>query len=182
MVEGVDFIQNISAKVGSSFCGSASVLPLRHGDLKCMHNIAIVTILCAMKIPHELIPKEHTCDCRGGQARLGTSNGVAPSTVVTDCLILHIHPDHLLIASTPPRSSQHSPQITYSSPILSAAEVVFFPYIAALTDYSEHRKLVWLIGFALTQVTVFAVAIMWHDYVWFERAGVRVRRARANLI
>ena len=98
----MDFIQNISAKVGSSFCGSASVLPLRHGHLKCMHNIAIVTRLCAMKIPHELIPKEHTCDCRGGQARLGTSNGVAPSTVVTDCL------PHLAHPSGPPSHSLNS--------------------------------------------------------------------------
>lgn len=61
-------------------------------------------------------------------------------------------------------------------------ELIFFPYIAALTDYSEHRKLVWLVGFALTQVTVFAVGIMWHDYVWFERADVLFRRARVNPI
>ena len=58
-------------------------------------------------------------------------------------------------------------QVSYSLPILCGVEIVFFPYVAALTDYSEHRKLVWLVGFSLTQLTAVLIAIMWHNFVWF---------------
>ena len=43
-------------------------------------------MVCTMQVPTELFPKENTCDCRGGNARLGSRNGIAPSTVVTDTI------------------------------------------------------------------------------------------------
>lgn len=132
-----------------------------------------MTTLCAMQVPAELIPKINTCDCRGGSARLGSSNGIAPSTVVTalsaPTFVSLSVSNALTLACTPSPVRLHHRQVSYSLPIISVFEILILPYVGALTDYTPHRKLVWLVNFALTQASVILIAVMWHDYVWFER-------------
>ena len=69
-----------------------------------------------------------------------------------------------------PCTHANTPQISYSLPILCVVEIILLPYVGALTDYTPHRKLIWLVGFAATQLMTMLGAIMWHEHVWYECA------------
>jgi len=56
--------------------------------------------------------------------------------------------------------------VSFTLPITCVVEVLLFPYIGALTDYSPHRKNIWLTAFGLLMLTSMLIAVMWHNYVW----------------
>ena len=72
-------------------------------------------------------------------------------------------------------------QISYSMPIICIFEAISLPFIGALTDYTPHRKTVWLVNFGLLVTTTMLTGVLWHNYIWFEGGRGRGWRVRVQL-
>ena len=77
----------------------------------------------------------------------------------------HTHTHTRTPTYTRTRARTHM-QVSFTLPITCVVEVLLFPYIGALTDYSPHRKNIWLTAFGLLMLTSMLIAVMWHNYVW----------------
>ena len=80
----------------------------------------------------------------------------------------HTHTHTRTPTYTRTRARTHM-QVSFTLPITCVVEVLLFPYIGALTDYSPHRKNIWLTAFGLLMLTSMLIAVMWHNYVWWVR-------------
>ena len=56
-------------------------------------------------------------------------------------------------------------------PIICIFEAISLPFIGAVTDYTPHRKMVWLVTFGGVVATTVLTVVMWHNYIWFEGEG-----------
>lgn len=85
----------------------------------------------------EVFRKPLTCDCRGGQARLGEANGPFPSTVV--------------------------PMASVATTIVT---LVCIPIFGAFTDFTDHRKNIWMVATTVSVVLTALIAIIGLNYLW----------------